>query len=61
MLDERGTPDLYRNWDDLEWRRSVSRDPYGFIEAYRPMPEKGTTSPSTSTSFGTRRSARWTS
>ena len=24
LLDERGTPDLYRNWDDLGWRRSVS-------------------------------------
>ena len=45
LLDERGTPDLYRNWDDLGWRRSVSRDPYGFIDAYRPVPEKGTTKP----------------
>ena len=45
LLDERGTPDLYRNWDDLGWRRSVSRDPYGFIDAYRPKPETGTTKP----------------
>jgi hypothetical protein len=36
LLSARGTPDLYRNWDDLSWRRSVSRDPYGFIDAYRP-------------------------
>jgi predicted AAA+ superfamily ATPase len=38
LLSERGTSDLYRNWDDLGWRRSVSRDPYGFIDAYRPKP-----------------------
>ena len=33
---ERASADLYRNWDDLEWRRALSRDPYGFIDAYRP-------------------------
>lgn len=28
--------DLYRNWDDLEWRRELSRSPYGFVDAFRP-------------------------
>lgn len=33
---ERNSTDLYRNWDDLQWRRAISRDPYGFVDAYRP-------------------------
>lgn len=32
---ERASQDLYRNWDDLEWRREFTKDPYGFIDAYR--------------------------
>lgn len=32
----RRSSDLYRNWDDLAWRRGLSRDPYGFIDAPRP-------------------------
>lgn len=35
LLRERGTSDLYRNWDDLGWRRAVTREPYGFIDGYR--------------------------
>jgi predicted AAA+ superfamily ATPase len=35
LLRERGSVDLYRNWDDLAWRRTVARDPYGFLDAYR--------------------------
>ena len=41
LLRERGTADLYRNWDDLGWRRSASRDPYAFIDAYRPKSGTG--------------------
>ena len=33
----RNSEDLYRNWDDLGWRREFSRDPYGFIDAFRPI------------------------
>jgi predicted AAA+ superfamily ATPase len=32
----RKSQDLYRNWDDLEWRRALSRDPYGFVDRFRP-------------------------
>jgi predicted AAA+ superfamily ATPase len=35
LLRERRSSGLYRNWDDLGWRRAVARDPYGFIDAYR--------------------------
>lgn len=41
LLRERGSSDLYRNWDDLGWRRAVTRDPYGFIDAYRPKAGTG--------------------
>lgn len=36
-----GSPDLYRNWDDLEWRRELSRSPYGFVDGYRPRSTGG--------------------
>ena len=39
LLKERGSDDLYRNWDDLKWRREISRSPYGFLDAYRPKGE----------------------
>jgi hypothetical protein len=39
LLKERGSDDLYRNWDDLKWRREISRSPYGFLESYRPKGE----------------------
>jgi predicted AAA+ superfamily ATPase len=45
LLEARGTPDLYRTWDDLAWRRSVSRDPYGFVDGYRPNPRTGPAKP----------------
>jgi hypothetical protein len=35
LLAARGSADLYRNWDDLDWRRALVRDPYGFVDAYR--------------------------
>ncbi|MBN1653091.1 MAG: ATP-binding protein [Deltaproteobacteria bacterium] len=41
LLKERKSADLYRNWDDLGWRRSFARDPYGFIDAYRPKISTG--------------------
>ncbi len=37
LLKERGSPDLYCNWDDLEWRREFARAPYGFLDRYRPI------------------------
>ena len=37
LLKERKSADLYRNWDDLAWRRAFVKDPYGFIDAYRPL------------------------
>lgn len=36
LLARRRSADLYRNWDDLAWRREFVRDPYGFIDAFRP-------------------------
>ena len=35
LLRVRKSLDLYRNWDDLQWRRALSRDPYGFVDAFR--------------------------
>jgi len=39
LLAGRSSKDLYRNWDDLEWRREFVSAPYGFLDAFRP---KGT-------------------
>lgn len=36
LIELRNSEDLYRNWDDLEFRRAVSREPYGFVDAFRP-------------------------
>lgn len=36
LQDRRGSPDLYRNWDDLTFRSELARSPYGFIDAFRP-------------------------
>lgn len=36
LLEDRGSGELYRNWDDLAWRREFLRDPYGFLDRYRP-------------------------
>lgn len=32
----RRSPELYRNWDDLGWRREQAASPYGFLDAFRP-------------------------
>lgn len=40
ILTLRSSSDLYRSWDDLEWRRSISREPYGFLDRYRPTGPK---------------------
>lgn len=37
LLKERKSQDLYRNWDDLEWRRAISTKPYGFVDEYRAL------------------------
>jgi len=36
LLTARGCEDLYRSWDDLEWRRAFVKHPYAFIDDYRP-------------------------
>ena len=36
LLHKRRSGGFYRNWDDLEWRRTVSRSPYGFLDQFRP-------------------------
>jgi predicted AAA+ superfamily ATPase len=41
LLDIRGTAGLYFNWDDLAFRRQVSRDPYGFSDQPIPLPPTG--------------------
>ena len=35
LLRKRNSTDLYRSWDDIDWRRALSRDPYGFVDAFR--------------------------
>ena len=41
LLEAKGCPDLYFNWDDLSFRRKVSRDPYGFTENFMRKIETG--------------------
>ncbi|MBI5482535.1 MAG: ATP-binding protein [Deltaproteobacteria bacterium] len=36
LLAARGCDDLYRNWDDLAWRREVVQAPYAFVDGCRP-------------------------
>jgi len=36
LLEKRKSKDLYRSWDDLEWRREFVNAPYAFLDAYRP-------------------------
>jgi len=36
LLVRRRSKDLYRNWDDLEWRREFVRAPYAFLDTFRP-------------------------
>jgi hypothetical protein len=37
LQEDRGSLDLYRNWDDLSFRRELAANPYGFLDAYRPL------------------------
>lgn len=60
LLRERHSADLYRNWDDLEWRRALSRDPYGFVDAFRPKAGTGKP-PVASTRFTSSRAGSGTS
>ena len=41
LLAKRKSKDLYRSWDDLEWRREFASAPYGFLDAYRPKGTRG--------------------
>jgi len=41
LQETRKSSDLYRNWDDLELRRAISRDPYGFMDVVRPKSSSG--------------------
>jgi len=41
LLRARKSTALYRNWDDLKWRRALSRDPYGFVDELRPKSHAG--------------------
>jgi len=36
LLAKRRSGDLYRSWDDLQWRREFVNAPYSFLDAYRP-------------------------
>lgn len=36
LLEQRESADLYRTWDDLQWRREFVRAPYAFLDDYRP-------------------------
>ena len=40
MQENRGSGDLYRNWDDLSFRKELAAEPYGFMDAYRPAHPK---------------------
>jgi len=39
LLIKRKSKDLYRSWDDLQWRREFVSAPYSFLDAYRPKRE----------------------
>ena len=41
LLEIRGTPGLYFNWDDLAFRRQVALDPYGFSNQPVTLPPFG--------------------
>ncbi|MBP8303514.1 MAG: ATP-binding protein [Phycisphaerae bacterium] len=41
LLAKRRSADLYRSWDDLQWRREFVREPYAFVDAYRPKGAAG--------------------
>lgn len=35
ILKKRKCEHLYRNWDDLAWRKEFSKNPYGFIDSFQ--------------------------
>jgi predicted AAA+ superfamily ATPase len=37
LLKTRHSPDLYRNWDDPAWRAAFAREPFAFVDQYRPI------------------------
>jgi uncharacterized protein len=40
MQEARASQDLYRNWDDLSFRRELTAEPYRFLDSYRPLKSK---------------------
>jgi uncharacterized protein len=40
MQKARGSQDLYRNWDDLSFRKQLAAQPYRFLDSYRPLKPK---------------------
>ncbi|MBI4677506.1 MAG: ATP-binding protein [Elusimicrobia bacterium] len=36
LQEERGSADLYRDWDDQQFRKDLAKAPYGFLDAFRP-------------------------
>ncbi|MCX5859089.1 MAG: ATP-binding protein [Proteobacteria bacterium] len=36
LLEKRDSNDLYRSWDNLQWRKEFIRAPYAFLDKYRP-------------------------
>ncbi|MEK7745918.1 MAG: AAA family ATPase, partial [Elusimicrobiota bacterium] len=39
MQERRVSADLYRNWDDLQFRKELAKSPYGFLDAFRQASE----------------------
>ena len=37
LLKTRHSTDLYRNWDDPAWRAAFAREPFAFVDQYRPI------------------------
>lgn len=37
LLEKYSSINLYKNWDDLEWRREYTRSPYSFIDGFIPQ------------------------
>jgi uncharacterized protein len=40
MQESRGSLNLYRNWDDLSFRKELAAEPYRFLDSYRPLQPK---------------------
>lgn len=41
LLKEKHSSDLYKNWDDIDWRRKLAKEPYAFLDSYRPKTSAG--------------------